>query len=140
MASRSQTYLSTHKILVNALQASLRELKEEFKNENSLVHRSTPTQREDLEALFQCSKSGLHSLQTLLSKYRSLGGTNPRTRDILGFTANRQAEIRGRLKRHSDKLNLLLTRLHAALWHGLKRMERDILWRSPRYRQSSGRG
>lgn len=59
-------------------------------------------------------KSDLQDLEKLLAKYKSLKTSDPRTRDRLGFSSNRQSEIRVKLSGHTDRLNLLLTQLNTS--------------------------
>ncbi|KAF2472448.1 uncharacterized protein BDR25DRAFT_14467 [Lindgomyces ingoldianus] len=97
---------------VNSLQTALHELNDEVGNSNSLAHRSSPTQQRELTLLTQSCKSDLQDLEMVLTSFKSLKTTDPRFRDRLAFTAHKQAEIRGKLVRHSQKLNLFLTQLH----------------------------
>ncbi|KAF2117435.1 hypothetical protein BDV96DRAFT_26088 [Lophiotrema nucula] len=97
---------------VKSLQAYLSALNTEFERPNSLAHRSTPTQQDELRDLLRSCQKDLKGLKDRLLQYKSLKTSNPRTRDKLKFTARKQGDIRGRVVGHSDRLSRFLNALH----------------------------
>ncbi|ORY12150.1 hypothetical protein BCR34DRAFT_309357 [Clohesyomyces aquaticus] len=98
---------------VQSLQAALHLLVDEMDNPNSLIHRSTPAQKQELEQLMQSCTSDLQILEKILAKYSSLRTPDPRFRHKLSFTADRQADIGKKLGGCYQKLDLFLTQLHS---------------------------
>jgi hypothetical protein len=97
---------------VSALQASLRELEEEFDDKTSLLRRATTQQQHNLHDILEPCRSDLETIGSLITEHRSLRTSTPRFRDKWSFDTGKQAEIKERIRRHSDKLNLYLTQLH----------------------------
>lgn len=58
-------------------------------------------------------KSDLTDLEKVLVTYKSLRTANPRTRDMFGFTSEKQIAMKATLSTHSERLNLFLTRLNS---------------------------
>ena len=95
------------------LQSELHELSDETSNPNSLIHRCSKSQRDELKVLLKSCKSDLRDLDKTLPKYNSLKTADPQTRDRVLFSADKQREIRLRISTHSDRLNLFLTHLNS---------------------------
>ncbi|KAF2790086.1 hypothetical protein K505DRAFT_206201, partial [Melanomma pulvis-pyrius CBS 109.77] len=78
----------------------------------SLIHRSSTTQRGELSALVVSCRSDLEDMEKKLAKFKSLRKSNARKRDKLRFTPSTQADLRAKIARHSDRLNRFLNGLH----------------------------
>ena len=94
------------------LQSVLHELGDEASNPTSIIHRASPGQRSQLKALMRLCKIDLQELERILARYRSLETADPRVRDRLGFSTNRQTEIRGKISTHTEQVKLFLISLH----------------------------
>jgi len=90
------------------MQSYLRALSDEAENPSSSFSRLTGTQQEELRKLLDDCRTDLEELKTTVARYKSLGKTNPRTRDRMGFTKTKQAAIRDGIRSHSDRLQRFL--------------------------------
>ncbi|KAF2870362.1 hypothetical protein BDV95DRAFT_462761, partial [Massariosphaeria phaeospora] len=79
-------------------------------------------QQEELQSLLRSCRTDLRDLQRRLTDHKSLKGSDPRTLDRLTFTTGRRDEMKIKLIRHGEKLNLFLTQLHTG---SLARIEQN---------------
>ncbi|ORY17530.1 hypothetical protein BCR34DRAFT_470364, partial [Clohesyomyces aquaticus] len=89
-----------------------RSISDDAENPKSLIHQSSAIQQQELNSLLESCHSSLQRINKTLRKYQSLKKSNARTRDRLGFTADKQAKIRDEISRRSDRLNRFLNGLH----------------------------
>jgi len=90
------------------MQSYLHALSEEAEDPRSSFQRLKESQQKELQTLLGACRKDLEELMTSVTKYKSLGKSNPRTRDRIGFTKSKQADIRDRITTHSNRLQRLL--------------------------------
>ncbi|KAF1995341.1 hypothetical protein P154DRAFT_624036 [Amniculicola lignicola CBS 123094] len=96
---------------VKSVRSSLRGIQTELENPNSILNRANSTQRRELAALVTTCNSDLQDIDKELVRFRTLRKNGAPRWDKLRFTPNKQADIRTKVSRHSERLNRFLNGL-----------------------------
>jgi len=120
--------LLTYLPIVKSLRSHLETLNTEFVNPKSLVHRSSTKQKRELGDLLLACKDDLYDLDDELSKYKSLKTKNPRIRDRITFSTNKQASIRANIATHSERLSRVLDGLHISALGRIESQVESQMW------------
>lgn len=96
---------------VLSIHTALRELEDETQNEDSILNRAGKGRQKELDNIVQNCTEVLRQLETLVTKYRSLGTSQRKVWDRVKFGDEGIQVIRNKLVLHTSTLTLFLTSL-----------------------------
>ncbi len=96
---------------VLSIHTALRELEDEAQNEDSILNRAGKGRQKELHTIVQNCTEVLRQLETLVTRYRSLGTSQRKVWDRIKFGDEGIQVIRNKLVLHTSTLTLFLTSL-----------------------------
>jgi Hsp70 protein len=96
---------------VLSIHTALRELEDEAQNEDSILNRAGKGRQKELSNIVQNCTQALQKLESLVTRYRSLGTSQKKVWDRIKFGDEGIQVIRNQLMLHTSTLTLFLTSL-----------------------------
>jgi Hsp70 protein len=96
---------------VLSIHTALRELEDEAQNEDSILNRAGGGRQKELNNIVQNCTEALRQLESLVTRYRSLGTSQKKVWDRIKFGDEGIQVIRNKLVLHTSTLTLFLTSL-----------------------------
>jgi Hsp70 protein len=94
-----------------SIHTALRELEDEAQNEDSILNRAGKGRQKELNNIVENCTEVLHQLESLVTRYRSLGTSQKKVWDRIKFGDQGIQVIRNKLVLHTSTLTLFLTSL-----------------------------